>query len=82
MQESSQPQGPSPNRSIDTTLTGSDNNNQDGHVEVIDRRDMVPVNDVECSHERFVPDPSDETDDFIAMVCANERCPVGYLQTK
>lgn len=76
------PKGPSPNRTIDTTLGGSDNNNQDGHYEVIDRRQLVPINDTECTHPEFVPDPTDETEEFIAMVCTNDNCPVGYLASK
>lgn len=74
--------GPSPNQSIDTTLTGSDNNNQDGHKEIIDRRQLVPIHDTECTHPEFVKDLTDETEEFVSMVCSNSNCPVGYLLSK
>lgn len=67
---------------LDKPLTPPDNAKQDGHVELIDRRQLVPLNDVECPHERYEEDPSDETETYIAMVCANPRCPYGYLQAK
>ena len=76
------PRGPSPNQSIDTTLTGSDNNNQDGYKEIIDRRQLTPINDTECTHPEFVKDPTDETEEFVSMVCTNSKCPVGYLLSK
>lgn len=72
----------SPNRTIDTTVTGGDNDSQDGYFERIDRREMTPMNDTECTHERYVKDPSDETEEYVSMVCANSKCPVGYLLAK
>lgn len=74
--------GPSPNQTIDTTHGGSDNNNQDGHKEIIDRRQMVPIHDTECLHPEFVKDETDETEEFVSMVCSNSNCPVGYLLSK
>lgn len=67
---------------VDNQFQPSDNNQQDGLVEIIDRRQLVPLNDVDCKHETYVVDHSDETDDYVAMVCSNAQCPVGYLQSK
>jgi len=67
---------------VDNQFKPSDNNDQDGLVEIIDRRQLVPLNDVDCKHETYVVDHSDETDDYVAMVCSNSQCPVGYLQSK
>lgn len=67
---------------VDNQFKPSDNNDQDGLTEIIDRRQLVPLNDVECTHETYVVDHSDETDSYVAMVCSNSQCPVGYLQSK
>lgn len=67
---------------IDNTQPPIDNNNQDGLVEIIDRRQLVPIHDVECKHENYIVDHSDETDDYISMVCSNKNCNVGYLLSK
>lgn len=45
-------------------------------------RERQPINDTECLHDEYIEDPSDETETYIAMVCANPRCPYGYLKAK
>lgn len=67
---------------VDNSPPPIDNNNQDGLVEIIDRRQLVPIHDVDCKHENYVVDPSDETDGYISMVCSNRNCNVGYLLSK
>jgi len=67
---------------VDNPLPASDNNEQDGLVEIVDRRQLIPINDVDCKHETYVVDHSDETDEYVAMMCSNNNCPVGYLQSK
>lgn len=79
MQDSNSPQM---NQPIDNQKQPIDNDGQDGYVEIIDRRQLVPLNDTDCTHESYVVDPSDETDTFYSMVCSNSQCPVGYLQSK
>lgn len=76
--DSQKPQG----ESIDNNNSTNNNYIQDGHTELIDRRQLIPMNDVDCKHESYIEDPSDETDFYIAMECSNAKCPVGYLKTK
>lgn len=43
--------------------------------------DKVPVHTpANCQHD-YRPDPTDETDDFVAMVCA-KNCGHGFLKRK
>lgn len=77
MQDSNPPQEP-----LDTPSGNVNNNSQDGHVEIIDRRHLQLLSDAECLHDRYIRDESDETDAYYSMVCANPHCPVGYLVSK
>lgn len=77
------PFGPPPqNQPIDRGPSTNDNNKQDGYVEIIDRRQLVPINDTACKHEKYIRDDSDETDEWVSWVCSNSKCPVGYLESK
>lgn len=53
----------------------------DGVTEIIDLAKAPVVNNPSCEH-RFMPDPTDETDDFIAYVCIKQKCGMGYLVRK
>lgn len=68
--------------SLDNSFQPRDNNVQDGHTETIDRRNLVPLNDVECKHEHMIVDETDESEEWTQMVCANPKCPYGYLLSK
>lgn len=79
MQDSNfQPQG----ESLDNNFQPRDNNVQDGRTEIIDRRTLTPLNDVDCKHEKMIVDPTDDSDEWTQMVCANPKCPCGYLVSK
>jgi len=51
----------------------------DGHSEVIDTSNLRPITNAGCKHE-YVPDPTDETESYIAMIC--KHCVQGYLARK
>lgn len=49
-------------------------------VEKINKADMQHITKPGCTHTRTVRDPSDETDDYYAVMC--EDCPLGWLVDK
>ena len=80
MQPNQNPQNQQKNSSnVDNIVIASDNNNQDGYFEIIDRQQLIPMNDTNCKHERYIEDPEGSTEEYISMVCSNPKCPVGYL---
>lgn len=49
-------------------------------IEKIDKRDLKPL--WEDHEHTFVDDPTDETDDYRAVVCTFENCGMGRLIRK
>ncbi len=73
---------------LDNSYIISDNVSNDVHGSVVDsylnRLEVVkmdeqkPINDTDCKHEKFVPDPNDTIGEAIYHGCANPKCGIGF----